>query len=81
MKLVALLFAPLGEGVLLALVVQLVRVRVRVRVMVRGRVTVRVRVRVLTLTLTPNPHLELLGVRVGDVLDLMKVRAGVRPQP
>ena len=31
-KLVALLFAPLGEGVLLALVVQLVRVRVRVRV-------------------------------------------------
>ena len=31
-KLVPLLFAPLGEGVLLALVVQLVRVRVRVRV-------------------------------------------------
>ena len=51
-KLVPLLFAPLGEGVLLALVVQLVRVRVRVRVRGRGRVTVRVRVRELTLTLT-----------------------------
>ena len=77
-KLVALLFAPLGEGVLLALVVPLIRAGLGL-----GQTLIRVRVRELALTLalnlTPNPHLELLGVRVGDGLDLMRVRAGVRP--